>query len=135
MSKKPSPQIAPATALGQLLSEHPELPPVEWTVPRTHGVLKGALFADDHPFEVLRAYADVFGGSIRPDTSPGAEFESAGLVRRVHRLTTTWRDVPIVVEATATVGLCGARFLPGQLAEQRHQLGDAPVPSAWAVIA
>ncbi|MEU8473703.1 hypothetical protein [Streptomyces hygroscopicus] len=135
MNAQRSPQIAPATALGQLLQEHPELPPVEWTVPRTHGVLKGALYADDHPFEVLRAYADVLGGSIRPDTSPGSEFESAGLRRRVHRLTATWRDVTVIVEATATVGLCGAQYLPGQLAEQRHQLDDAAVPTAWAVTA
>ncbi|MFD8866072.1 hypothetical protein ACFV1F_17135 [Streptomyces sp. NPDC059590] len=135
MANQPSSQIAPAAALGQLLQEHPELPKLEWSIPRNHGVLKGSLYADDHPFEVLRAYADVLGGSIRPDTGLGADFESAGLRRRVHRLTATWRDVPVVVEATATVGLCGTQYLPGQLAEQRHQLGDAAVPTVWAVTA
>lgn len=135
MSTKPSPQIAPATALGQLLQEHPELPQLEWSIPRTHGVLRGVLYADDHPFEVLRAYAEVLGGAIRPGTGPGDEFESCGLRRRVHRLTTTWRDVTVVVEASATVGLCGAQYLPGRLAEQRHQMSDAAVPSEWAVTA
>lgn len=133
MANQPSSQIAPATALGQLLQEHPELPELAWSIPRNHGVLKGSLYADDHPFEVLRAYADVLGGSIRPGTEPGDEFDSCGLRRRMHRLTTTWRDVTVIVEATATVGLCGAQYLPGRLAEQRHQMGDAAVPTNWAV--
>ncbi|MEU5608395.1 hypothetical protein AB0H03_06505 [Streptomyces sparsogenes] len=135
MNAQRSPQIAPATALGQLLQEHPELPTLEWSIPRTHGVLRGVLYADDHPFEVLRAYAEVLGGAIRPGTGPGDEFESCGLRRRMHRLTTTWRDVRVVVEASATVGLCGSVYLPGQMAEQRHQMSDAAVPSEWAVTA
>lgn len=135
MANQPSSQIAPATALGQLLQEHPELPALEWSIPRRHGVLRGVLYADDHPFEVLRAYAEVLGGAIRPGTEPGDEFESCGLRRRMHRLRTTWRDVPVVVEATATVGLCGPQYRPGQLAEQRHQVGDAAVPQEWAVTA
>lgn len=136
MAMKPSSQITPATALAQLLQEHPLLPPVEWKIPRGgHGVLLGVLYADDHPFEVLRAYADVLGGSIRPSTGPGAEFVADGLRRRVHRLSTTWRDVPVVVEATATVGLCGPQWVAGQMAEQRHQLVDAAAPDVWAVTA
>ncbi|MEU9792944.1 hypothetical protein AB0E27_20340 [Streptomyces sparsogenes] len=135
MNAQRSPQIAPATALGQLLQEHPELPPLEWSIPRTHGVLRGVLYADDHPFEVLRAYAEVLGGAIRPGDRPGDEFESCGLRRRMHRLTATWRDVTVVVEASATVGLCGSVYLAGQMAEQRHQVGDAAVPAGWAVTA
>jgi hypothetical protein len=126
MSRKRNPQLAPAAALVQLLQEHPDLPALTWTIQRGGPAeLRGDAYAEDHPFEVLRSWADVLGGEITPDT---ADFECGGLRRRMHRLTTVWRDVRVVVSAAATVGVYGPVFVAGLVAEQRHQLVDPAVP-------
>lgn len=125
MSSQPI-QIAPAVALVQLLQEHPELPPLTWTIQRGGSAeLRGDAYAEQHPFEVLRAWADVLGGEIAPDRT---DFECGGLVRRMHRLSAVWRDVRVVVSAAATVGVYGPVFAAGAVAEQRHQLVDPAVP-------
>ncbi|MFF5891216.1 hypothetical protein ACFY72_20895 [Streptomyces globisporus] len=83
----PSPQLGAATALVQLLSENPGLPRATWYV---DGVtLHGHLH--DAGFEELGVYADLLGGSIRPE----AEYELRGVMVRPHYLRATWRDVPV----------------------------------------
>ena len=84
------PQLGPATALVQLLGEHPELPSVSWDIRSgDKPVLHGHVHRGD--MDTLRLYAETLGGSIRP----GNDFELAGQPVRSHYLTTVWRDVPV----------------------------------------
>lgn len=130
MAMKPSSQIAPATALVQLLQEHPELPEALWTV--NGATLHGHVYGPNAGhFDALRAYAEVFGGSIRPRHSYRLGEETL----RVHELTTCWRDVRLVVAVSVPVGMHDPQLMAGLLAEQRHQLMDPAAPGVWAVTA
>lgn len=89
-----NPQLGPATALVQLLTEHPELPAVSWDIQiGDRPVLHGHIHYGD--MDALRVYAEALGGSIRPVR----DFELAGRPVRSHYLTTVWRDVPVEVVA------------------------------------
>lgn len=130
MSTKPSPQIAPATALVQLLQEHPGLPEAIWTV--NGPTLRGHVYGPNAGnFDALRAYAEALGGSIRPRHS----YSSCGETLRLHELTTCWRDVRLAVAVSVPEGLHDPRLMVGLLAEQRHQVLDPAVPADWAVTA
>lgn len=95
---KASTQLSAATALVQLLQDHPELPAVSWDIQTAdRPVLHGHIHRGD--MDALRFYAEVLGGSIRPVQ----DFELAGRPVRSHYLTSVWRDVP--VELVAVVPL------------------------------
>lgn len=123
MTHEPNPQTAPALALVQLLTEHPELPRATWYVSDESGALHGHLHVES--FGALNAYVRLMGGSVRAGTRtyPVGDHEV-----RHHWLSAKWRDVPV----TVTIALPVAKSLPapdaGLLAEQTHQLCDAPVP-------
>jgi hypothetical protein len=86
-------QLSAATALVELLTEHPELSEhVSWSISRSHAVLCG--FIHDGGMPVLAACAQIVGGSIRPDDHT---HESGGQRKRTHVLTSTWRDVRVQV--------------------------------------
>ncbi|MDV9194353.1 hypothetical protein [Streptomyces sp. Wh19] len=87
----PIPQLGAATALVQLLSENPTLPPASWSLDQYTGALHG--HAHNASFEVLTQYAEVLGGAIRP----GGDYTYQGQMVRPHRLHATWRDVPVEV--------------------------------------
>ncbi|WP_329592190.1 hypothetical protein OG195_27470 [Streptomyces sp. NBC_01362] len=93
MNNKPIPitQLGAATALVQLLSENPTLPPASWSLDQYTGALHGHVH--DASFEVLTQYAEVLGGAIRP----GGDYVYLGEMVRPHRLTATWRDVLVEV--------------------------------------
>ncbi|WP_263165460.1 hypothetical protein [Streptomyces sp. SCSIO ZS0520] len=93
MSRK-VPQLAPAMALAQLLQEHPELPPVHWSV-SSHGLLEGYVESDD-PMAGLAEYAALFGAEIVPAVRA---FEHDGETLRSFEASTRWRDVPVRVKA------------------------------------
>lgn len=84
-------QLSAATALMQLLTEHPELPVASWQigsiVPDLHGSLYGGL-------ESLAEYVFVLGGKVE---AAGESFELRGQRVRRHALRTVWRDVPVEV--------------------------------------
>lgn len=123
MTHEPNPQTAPALALVQLLTEHPGLPTANWTIDAISGGLHGHLHVES--FGALNAFVRLMGGSVRAGnkTHPAGDHEV-----RHHWLTATWRDV----EVTVAIALPVPASLPapevGQLAEQQHQLLDAPVP-------
>lgn len=97
-----SPQAArlePAIALGELLREHPDLPPANWSIDRDGGPLRGSL-QQPYGFDALTAYADTFGGSIRPS----CEFAMAGHHFRSHTLSATWREVGLEVTVIVPLG-------------------------------
>lgn len=88
-----STQLSAATALVQLLTEHPELSErMSWSISRSHAVLCG--FIHDGGMPVLVGCAQIMGGSIRPDDHT---HESGGQRKRTHVLSSTWRDVPVQV--------------------------------------
>ncbi|MER6235897.1 hypothetical protein ABT185_07450 [Streptomyces clavifer] len=85
----PQPQLSAATALVQLLTEYPDLPPATWSIQleTLHGHIHDASFAE------LETYAQVIGGSIRPH----GDFFLRDQMVRPHYLTTMWRDVSVEV--------------------------------------
>lgn len=86
-------QLSAATALVQLLTEHPELSEcVSWSISRVGAQLVG--FIHDGGMPVLAECAQIMGGSIRPDDHT---HESGGREVRTHVLTSTWRDVRVQV--------------------------------------
>ncbi|MEC3993957.1 hypothetical protein VSR01_10550 [Actinacidiphila sp. DG2A-62] len=113
MNTNRSPQTGPATALAQLLSEHPELPPIRWSL-CPDGLLMGSamrLETDARP--VMAEFVAVLGGAPVEATSSSVQ----GDLIFSSWLHTTWRDVPLSV----TLG-CAA------------ELASAPVglPVAWS---
>lgn len=90
-------QISAATALVQLLKEHPDLPEAGWSIgsiiPDLHGHLYGGM-------EDLTAYAAVLGGSVR---AAEQTYELRGQRVRRHVLKTVWRDVPVEIAVALPV--------------------------------
>lgn len=84
-------QLSAATALVQLLTEHPDLPDASWSIgsiiPDLHGSVYGGM-------ESLAAYAEVLGGSVR---AAADTFSLRGQQVRRHVLSAVWRDVPVEV--------------------------------------
>lgn len=98
-----STQLSAATALVQLLTEHPELSEyMTWSITRSNAILCG--FIHDGGMPVLAECAQIMGGSIRPDDHT---HESGGQRKRTHVLRSTWRDVPVQVLLPLPVSAAG----------------------------
>lgn len=121
---EPNPQIAPAMALVQLLTEHPNLPAANWSVDAYNGSLHGHLHVES--FGALNAYVRLMGGSVRASkrTRLAGDHEV-----RTHWLSTRWRDVPVEVAIALPVPASLPCPGDGQLAEQAHQANDPAVPA------
>ncbi|MEU0372388.1 hypothetical protein ABZ070_19380 [Streptomyces sp. NPDC006283] len=104
MNTKPIPQVAPATALVQLLKENPHLPLLDWELSNS-GCLSGYTVNDDVDMRpVIGAYADVLGGEPTEFV-----FQASDGVRKYSAtLTVTWRDVTVSVK-----GICRASSVAG----------------------
>lgn len=88
-----STQLSAATALVQLLTEHPELSEhMTWSISRSGPTLGG--FIHDGDMSVLADCAKFLGGSIRADDST---YVSGEQEMRTHVLASTWRDVRVQV--------------------------------------
>ncbi|MFE1192861.1 hypothetical protein ACFW6E_08680 [Streptomyces olivaceoviridis] len=97
-SKRSTSQLSAATALVQLLTEHPDLSDhLTWSITRTTPTLTG--YIHDGGMAVLADCAEWLGGSIRA----GRVWESRDGRLRQHVLTTTWRDVPVEVVVSVPV--------------------------------
>lgn len=92
-----STQLSAATALAQLLQEHPELPEAGWSIGTIVPDLRGSLYGG---MASLSAYAEVLGGSVR---AAKETFELRGQRVRRHVLKTVWRDVPVEVAVVLPV--------------------------------
>lgn len=98
MASNPTSQISAATALVQLLTEHPDLSEhVSWSIGRTAPTLTGYIV--DGAMSVLADCAGYLGGSVRA----GREYESGAERLRQHVLTARWRDVPVEVVVSVPV--------------------------------
>ncbi|KOV86112.1 MULTISPECIES: hypothetical protein [unclassified Streptomyces] len=98
MASNPTSQLSAATALVELLTEHPDLSDhVSWSINRINPALTGYIL--DGGMDVLAECAAVLGGSIRA----GDEYRRDGRRVRQHVLKATWRDVPVVVLVSAPV--------------------------------
>lgn len=106
MAHEPSPQTAPATALAQLLTENPQLPPLDWSLSKD-GRLHGYISGPGDLSAVFDAYERVLGGG-----RGAVGFEFRGTRQIGHYLHTTWRDVPLSVDVicdepdVSTAGQC-----------------------------
>lgn len=95
MASSSQTQLSAATALVQLLHEHPDLADfVTWSIPRSLPKLHG--FVNDGGLPVLAACVSYIGGTVVTD---GAPYDNGG--RRVQRylVETTWRDTPVSITA------------------------------------
>ncbi|GAA1977141.1 hypothetical protein [Kitasatospora viridis] len=98
------PQHGPVIALTQLITEYPELPPLQW-----HLTTSGQLGADRHRIvpndgpadvrAVLAAYAAVLGAD---PTEPFLYMHDGRMIVSQH-IRTTWRDVPLNIATYATL--------------------------------
>lgn len=84
-------QLSAATALVQLLTEHPELSDAGWSIGSVLPELHGFVHADS--LTALTAYQDVLGGDVYAANC----YEHLGRTMRRHVLNTVWRDVPVEV--------------------------------------
>jgi hypothetical protein len=92
-------QISAATALAQLLTEHPDLSEfISWSIPRYNPRAYGIIH--DGGLPVLAACATYIGGTIVPDGKP---YENRGRQVQRHVLETTWRDAPVEIVALVPV--------------------------------
>lgn len=98
--KNNSTQISAATALVQLLQEHPELPEAGWSIGSIYSELHGHVHGAG--MEALDAYAEVLGGSVHADEHT---YEIPGQRVRAHRLNAVWRDVPVQVVVALPVAV------------------------------
>ncbi len=98
LKTNPIPQLAPATALVQLLTEHPELPATEWSMSSVVPELRGFVYGAG--MEALSLYASVLGGSIQAAKNT---YEDRGRQVRAHRLSSVWRDVRVEVTVALPV--------------------------------
>jgi len=92
-----STQLSAATALVQLLTEHPELQAAGWSIDSVNPTLHGHLH--EGGMAALAAYADLLGGAVRFSH----EFVYGGERLRSHRLSTVWRDVRVEVAVALPV--------------------------------
>ena len=73
--------------MGQLLFEHPELPPIDWSVTAS-GFFSAHYSSDEDVRPVVEAYAAVLGGEPLHH-----EYSRNGQLRQCFALRTVWRDV------------------------------------------
>ncbi|MBT2492319.1 hypothetical protein J7E96_28185 [Streptomyces sp. ISL-96] len=91
MTAHSNPQASAATALSQLLTEHPSVDGLTWTI-NTLGVLQGELHATEGDGQIVDDCARILGGTAA-HTTLTRDGDRLGLAQ----LTTTWRDVPVLV--------------------------------------
>ncbi|MFJ3100298.1 hypothetical protein [Streptomyces sp. NPDC086835] len=94
MTAHSNPQASAATALSQLLTEHPEIADLTWSI-TTLGVLEGEQHAETGHGQVVDDCAQILGG-----TAAHTVLTRAGDRLGLAQLTTTWRDVPVHVWAS-----------------------------------
>lgn len=89
MTTPTEPQYGPFVALAQLRADHPELPPLDWSVTAS-GFVHGAWFDQDEDARpLIDAYAMVLGGV--PVEMP---YTREGRPRLGFALKAVWRDIP-----------------------------------------
>lgn len=94
------PQLAPALALSQLLSEHPVRPLTTWSI--LNDRLEGRVFGPEAGGEQAVAWwADVLGAV----PVPWGFYEYDGQRLREFEVSATWRDVRVVVLVAVPVVL------------------------------
>ncbi|UOB09142.1 hypothetical protein MQE23_08760 [Streptomyces sp. HP-A2021] len=86
-----STQLSAATALTQLLMEHPDLPEAGWSIGSVMAELRGFVHTDS--LAGLLAYQEVLGGDVHVANC----YEHLGRTMRRHVLNAVWRDVPVEV--------------------------------------
>lgn len=87
-----NPQASAATALSQLITEHPELTGLTWTID-TVGVLQGEQHGQDGHGEIVDRCAEILGGTVlRTSYGDGGQ--------HLAQLAAEWRDVLVKIWAS-----------------------------------
>ncbi|MEW2568424.1 hypothetical protein [Streptomyces sp. NPDC047070] len=98
MNQNPSPELAPALALVNLLAASPELHSIIWTVGETPGILSGRHTGESGTGELVDAVAAVTGGTVaRSSLSRGDDRHgTAQLVTTYHGASLhVWASYPL----------------------------------------
>lgn len=102
----PSPQHAPAVALMELITEHPELQALRWSL-CPDGLLTGtAMYLDVDVRPLMAAYVDALGARPASDVVTRSEGSEP---RFTSWLYVVWRDVPLSI----TLGCAASLVAPG----------------------
>lgn len=117
MTSIPNRQLTSATALVQLLTDHPDLPLLDWTINK-RGVLTGSQFGVEDLSALTTEITDMLGGN-----SYESLFTSGkdNLPHPVVHIDAVWRDVPVAV----TLGGATPAVAPA----------PTGLPSAWSAAA
>ncbi|MEV3857790.1 hypothetical protein AB0J38_26125 [Streptomyces sp. NPDC050095] len=99
MGSNSTSQLSAATALVELLKEHPELPVANWQIGSIVPDLTGFLYGG---MSELVAYVDVLGGQVR---AAEHTYTVRGREVRRHCVKAVWRDVPIEVGVAVPVAV------------------------------
>jgi hypothetical protein len=95
MKRDSSPQLAAAAALVELLTAHPELSAIVWTIGGDAGVLTGDHVGQDGRGELVDAVAAVTGGTVARSTATiGDDRQGAS------HLVAVYCGVPVQVSAS-----------------------------------
>jgi hypothetical protein len=95
-----NPQLSAAHALVQLLTLHPELPRIDWSVSAESGGLSGSYW--DAPASSVHAIAGVLGGEAG---DPWLNRHSGRTLQAVHAV---FQDVPVMVTVYTVPALTSA---------------------------
>lgn len=100
MASSSQTQLSAATALVQLLAEHPDLSEfVTWSISRTRPKLVG--YVQDGGLTVLSACANYLGA----DVESSHVYESGDHLMRQYVVEVVWRDVPVEVLVSLPVAV------------------------------
>ncbi|BBB01011.1 hypothetical protein RVR_8242 [Actinacidiphila reveromycinica] len=91
----PDPQLAPALALAQLITEYPARPLTTWSI--VDGRLEGRVYG---PEAGDRAAVEWWAGVLAAEPVERHMFEYAGRRMQVVEVAAVWRDVPLVVQVS-----------------------------------
>lgn len=100
-TRNPNPQLGPAMALVQLLSEHPELPRLDWRIAPVGfygGALQGDCSIREDARPVVEAWLQVLGGSVTETT-----FTHHDEPMRAFGMTAYWQDVRVELDVRCPV--------------------------------
>lgn len=114
MSSIPNPQHGPALALAELITEHPELPRLTWSM-TSCGHLSGSKFDLPDVDAAARLFVAVLGGTPLVSRHVSAR----GVPQVSFRLWPVWRDVQVFI----TLG--------GPVVAESSLVPESGLPVAW----
>jgi hypothetical protein len=108
LNRKRNPQQSAATALAQLLGDHPDMPALDWSI-FADGTLSGSKFSVEDPTAIADTITGLLGG-----TSYESAYTSGkdGLRHPVVHIDVMWRDVALKMSVGGSIPIPAPVALP-----------------------